>query len=481
MFFCLSVFNRSKEMRLKITAEADARKWLIFGSLVIVSLVLRLVRLDMGLWLDEIVTLNNFVNASWSKIITTLFIPNNHILFSTLAKISVFIFGEKEWSLRLPSVIIGSFTPGTFYLLFRKRFKEESAILASLFLVMSFWSVWFGQDARGYAGLILFLGLSHIFYLEWLEKNDLKIGTCYLVSAVVACYFHLYGIFGILSQIFYGFLFWLKNRKDNPTIIFLFPGLCLALGLALYSLGFYDLLLYSQKGGKEIQGRWLDIIFLKELLKMLSGSHYLGVAMVIGAIFLVGLYSIFKRWAGLCWLYLFSGVFVVIFTFFARVFIFNRFLSFLIPFFYLGVSEGLVIIEEKLSAIFPKLRKNALVFAFSGIICFFLIISLVRYYHLGKQGFKEVAFYLEKNYPERRVISFGVSDLEFLYYYPSAIPHWGAVPLEPQELIGGLLVGSHPWGWAPYNIVAIQRFCKTEKIWKSAGPEENTVYLYKCF
>ena len=60
--------------------------------------------------IDEAYTFNHYLDGAWSNIFAQPYFTNNHVLYSILAKFSQFAFGNAEWSLRLPSVIAGSFS-----------------------------------------------------------------------------------------------------------------------------------------------------------------------------------------------------------------------------------------------------------------------------------------------------------------------------------------------------------------------------------
>jgi len=58
--------------------------------------------------IDEATTFRFYVKAPWSSLYAH-FLPNNHVLYSLLARLSVALFGTSEAALRLPSVIAGFF------------------------------------------------------------------------------------------------------------------------------------------------------------------------------------------------------------------------------------------------------------------------------------------------------------------------------------------------------------------------------------
>ena len=100
-----------KEManpELNSFSKPERGTWIIFSLLAALSLALRIFRINQGLWYDEIDTLLKFVRSDWLKIMTSVPVPNNHILYTILAKVSITLFGEREWSLRLPALIAGA-------------------------------------------------------------------------------------------------------------------------------------------------------------------------------------------------------------------------------------------------------------------------------------------------------------------------------------------------------------------------------------
>ncbi len=57
---------------------------------------------------DEAFTFNNFLAGSWRDLYFR-FDANNHLLYSILSKLSMSLFGDSEFALRLPSVVAGFF------------------------------------------------------------------------------------------------------------------------------------------------------------------------------------------------------------------------------------------------------------------------------------------------------------------------------------------------------------------------------------
>lgn len=462
--------------------ERNKRRALIYFLILLAgSFFLRLIRINQGLWYDEIHTLLRFVMSGYREIATSLPVPNNHILYSLLAKVSISIFGLKEWSVRLPSLLIGGITPAILYLLFRKRAGEEAALMASAFMTLSFWMIWFSQDARGYAGLILFSALSNLFYLEWLDQGKARTATWYVLVSVISFYFFLYTGFIVISQMIYGLIRRHRRAGEQKPFLYLLPLIPLAIALGLYAPGLEGLYLFVQTRGKEIAGRGLDLNFLAGLIKMLAGTHWIIFGIFASLLFLLGLPKLVRIQSGLVWLYVLPAGLVILATAFFRVFIYPRFLSFLIPFFLLGAASGIELINERALLRFPRLRKIFLPCALAGMICVFLIISLGRYYQLGKQGFKSAARYINRTYPIQDVASIGLSGFEYRYYDQYAYAYEQAEILSPADLFGKIAVATHPGDLPKPTRALLKELCAEDKVFLSAAGPENNVYVYRCF
>src|SRR5687768_2870794 len=90
------------------------RELLIAAIIVILALLVRMAPLGQSLWYDEMVTLVNSVAHPWRDIVSGQYSPNNHILFTLLAKLvppDSGDFADITILLRLPSPISGSLEP----------------------------------------------------------------------------------------------------------------------------------------------------------------------------------------------------------------------------------------------------------------------------------------------------------------------------------------------------------------------------------
>ena len=122
-----------------------------------VGIALRVAGLGQDLWIDELATLDDLRAMSPGDLVSSYTSANQHVLNSLLVWASIRIFGEAEWSVRLPALLFGVATIPAMYWLGRlARLGRGAALGGSALLALSYHHIWFSQNARGYTGYILF-------------------------------------------------------------------------------------------------------------------------------------------------------------------------------------------------------------------------------------------------------------------------------------------------------------------------------------
>jgi 4-amino-4-deoxy-L-arabinose transferase-like glycosyltransferase len=202
----------------------------ILAAILGVAFVFRLYKLDVGLWLDEILTYVKYVNKPFGQIVATYDSQNQHLLYSLLARASFWIFGEGAWSLRLPAVIFGVGSIWTLYLLGRKVASTREALFGAGLFTFSYHHIWFSQNARGYTGLLFWTLLSSWLLLRGLHEGQPRFWLAYAVAASLGVYTHITMLFVIIGH-FIIYLFklvaWRKTTWANKWAGFVL-GFCLA-------------------------------------------------------------------------------------------------------------------------------------------------------------------------------------------------------------------------------------------------------------
>jgi hypothetical protein len=120
---------------------------------------------------DEAFTYNSFVDARLSKM-WLYYDANNHVLNTLLEKVTVRLFGLSEFSLRLPSLLLGGLYLASVWAVCRRLFGAGALFLAGVALlslnplVLDFLSA-----ARGYGMALAFWMWALVFLLDCLEGS----------------------------------------------------------------------------------------------------------------------------------------------------------------------------------------------------------------------------------------------------------------------------------------------------------------------
>jgi mannosyltransferase len=168
--------------------------------IVIVALVARSINLNSGLWIDEIYALLRSFRLPVADVLTTYLGDNHHPLYSIFGRLSLVVFGEEPWSLRLPAVLSGAATVPATYAVARLVASRTEALLASLILAVSYHHVWFSQNARGYTLTGLLALLSTWALVRMLERGSSRLAWAYALCAALAAYTHLTMVFVAVGQ-----------------------------------------------------------------------------------------------------------------------------------------------------------------------------------------------------------------------------------------------------------------------------------------
>jgi 4-amino-4-deoxy-L-arabinose transferase-like glycosyltransferase len=451
------------------------RDILVIIALSLLALGARIYRLNQGFWYDELYSLLNYIHAPLFEMLTSMPRPNNHILANILARLSMGIFGEAEWSARLPSVILGSLSVPLLYLSARKILTLGPALLASLLFCFSKWPVWFSQEMRGYAGMIFCVLASQMLFLEMTEKFQPGRAMLYFLASLAGIYFHLYSAFVIASQAIVFILFRLWRKQGVGWKPFLVIAGVSAASIILYApvLGSISALLSHDKSA--IYGSQLSVEFFYQwMMQWGAGSDHPFLSLIFALLFSAGFINIFlkTRVTSLAWIL--PVVLVLLSSWLMKLYIYHRFLCFFIPFYFIFVATGI----ETLSR---WLRFKRLVFYLAAVLVLAALIpSLNQYYRLGMQGFKKAARFVQHTKRILPVYSIGLSADEFRYYLSRAIPVPVGESLDTSRTEFSFVLGSHPWSWGKYNTHYLKDFCYPTNVWPSAGYDENEVTLFIC-
>lgn len=187
-------------MSSKTEAAAAPWGWAV-AALLAVAAVLRLPGLQNELWYDEITTLVISIRQPLWTILTDFPSVNQHPFYSLLAHVSVSVFGEAAWSIRLPAAVFGVVAVWTAWDAGRAFLTRAEALAAAVLIATSSHHVWFSQNARGYTMLAVFTLASTAALLRIAATGERRHYFFYVACAVAGVFTHLTMAFVLVAHV----------------------------------------------------------------------------------------------------------------------------------------------------------------------------------------------------------------------------------------------------------------------------------------
>ncbi len=388
--------------------------------------VLRLIDLDEGLWIDELMTYVNYASAPFGQLVSTYDSQNHHILYSLFAHASFLAFGEGAWSLRLPAVIFGVASIGALYLFARQVATQREALLSAALLALSYHHIWFSQNARGYTALLFFTLFSSWLLVRALRERRLRLWIFYAIAITLGVYVHMTMLFVVFGQ----FIVYLwermagtrENRRDMPREFL--AGFCFA-GLLTFVL--YAPVLPQLLGGTYLEGvqttieAWTNPLWT--LLELVRGLQigFAGTALGIIAclVFFTGLVQFSRTEPVVARLMIVPALVTIAAIVALGHPMFPRTFFFAIGFGVLIVMRGMLTVGRLLARVIPPLSGYP---ELPGtLLCLLLIgvstLSVPRAW-APKQDFTRALEYVEQHStPDDAIVTTGVAAIPYQRFY----------------------------------------------------------------
>ncbi|MFX1383498.1 MAG: glycosyltransferase family 39 protein [Promethearchaeota archaeon] len=164
------------------------------------------------LWSDEGGTID-YVNSSWAYMFKTVTEEKNPILYYTILKLWISLFGDSVFSCRMLSVIFSVLTVPVLFLL-GKEIKDEKLGLFIIFLyAISPFSIWYANEVRMYSMLQLLFTIALYFAVKLL-KEPVKTKNYIYFSLTGVCMIYTHYI-GVVYLVVLGVGIFLYNRKSE--------------------------------------------------------------------------------------------------------------------------------------------------------------------------------------------------------------------------------------------------------------------------
>jgi mannosyltransferase len=212
--------------------------WLV-GALTVVAAALRFSTLDLqSFWHDEAVTVGRVLDAN---LFTTLDrVPGSEAtppLYYALAWAWTKVFGSGEAGIRSLSAVFGVATVPVAWWAGRVLIGRAAGVGAAALVAVSPYMVWYSQEARAYALLVLLCALSLALFGEVVRGRGGRWLVGWAVASALALATHYFAVFVVGPELVLMLWFVPAERRRSVLIA---GGAVIAVGFALVPLAAYQ-------------------------------------------------------------------------------------------------------------------------------------------------------------------------------------------------------------------------------------------------
>ncbi|MEJ7712630.1 MAG: glycosyltransferase family 39 protein [Pyrinomonadaceae bacterium] len=439
--------------------------------LSLIALALRVWGLNSDLWVDEVFTLLDFVRVPLGEIVTSYPSQNQHMLLSLLSHISISVFGESAWALRIPSVMFGVASLWALFLLGRSMAGKREALLASALMTVSYHHVWFRKTHAVIWASFSLLCWRLGFGSEASRKDSWGWWLGYVAAVSLGMWIHMTMAFVVAAHvlIYLGALIFpfrnsagvnqrsvkasaleehvkapgiyrllVSRAKLKPVIAWL---LCVSVTLQLYALALPE---FIQTGFHEVslESEWTSPLWvIAEAVRnlRLGEGGLIGLAVMMGA----GIVLTGAGWVSLLRRDCQSALAVVLPALLAGAAmlalghnLWPRFFFFSMGFGLLIIVHGVVVCAHSLFAHFsarPASEESWGQIAGLALVCLLIAASaatLRKNYMLPKQNFSGARDYVEHHRrPDEGVVAVGLAGIMYGRYFA---PQWSVAQTQSE-------------------------------------------------
>jgi mannosyltransferase len=159
-----------------------------------------------SLWTDEVLSVE-LARRPWPALLAATAEDGHPPLYVALLRVWTGALGESESAVRSLSAAIGVATLAAFFALAFRLLSTRAALIATLLLACAPYHVYYSQEARNYALLLLLTVLSYLGLLAWDERPTPARAAAYVAATVLLLYTHVFGFFVWAAQ-----LLWIAIR-----------------------------------------------------------------------------------------------------------------------------------------------------------------------------------------------------------------------------------------------------------------------------
>src|SRR3954465_13004406 len=173
-----------------------ARHLQLLAGITLAGALLRFATLDVqSYWLDEVATVNILRHGFGDMLSAVSAGESTPPLYYIVAWVWSKLFGTGEVGLRSLSALLGTLTIPLVYVLGRELVGRRTGLVAAALCAFNPLLVWYSQEARSYALMILLSGLTLIALIRVLDEPSGRRYALWALAAVAAVCTHYYASF----------------------------------------------------------------------------------------------------------------------------------------------------------------------------------------------------------------------------------------------------------------------------------------------
>lgn len=397
----------------------------------VLACALRVYRADADLWLDEVTPILDYAALSVPQVIGTYYRSNNHLLNTILLKGMIALFGEHEWSVRLPAILFGVAGVPMLYWCARLVLSRRASLGAALLLAVSYHHIFFSQNARGYSAYLCLALLSTRALIDGLRDDRLRSWLLFIGATVLGFASLLNTAFVLAAQGLVALgVAWTVARHGGAAMALLRRTLTVFSIAAFLSAQLYAIALpevyvvISNVYRTQSTGFvFFSAEFATEVVRGITDGFGMG-ALVAAVPFLLvagaGFIALVRRSWALAFALMLPGALTATFLLVRGLTFSPRFFLLWLP---LAVITAVVALDAALkwmtrsSRTQTRARATMLVAGTVAVLALLSAASLKRYYTIPKQPYRAALAYVEqRRRPEDLVLLVYLAELGSQYY-----------------------------------------------------------------
>lgn len=197
-------------------ARSRSRTFWIVAGLTLLGAVLRFATLGAQSYHhDEIVTASRVLRVGFGHAMNAVgFSESAPPLYYALAWIWTQLFGTGEWGLRSLSAVAGVALIPVAYLIGAELRGRRTGLMAAALVAVNPMLVWYSQEARAYALLVLFCSISLLYCIRARRHGGRRNFVLWGVASALALCTHYFAVFTLVAEA--AVLLWRRRREALP-------------------------------------------------------------------------------------------------------------------------------------------------------------------------------------------------------------------------------------------------------------------------